>query len=81
MPLGEMSRISPEEALELPWECVAIEEADQRIAAEYVWAYPPGIPILIPGQRICLTSLFFEKEGPQLHSTRWNLPDRIAVLL
>ena len=33
-------------------ECVNIADAKGRISAEYVWAYPPGIPIVIPGECI-----------------------------
>ncbi|MBQ3974804.1 MAG: hypothetical protein II628_11610, partial [Lachnospiraceae bacterium] len=28
------------------------EEAAGRISAEYVYCYPPGIPLLLPGERI-----------------------------
>ena len=28
------------------------EEAEGRVCAEYVYCYPPGIPILVPGERI-----------------------------
>lgn len=39
-------------ALQMPFECVKLKEAAGRIAAEYAWAYPPGIPVLAPGERI-----------------------------
>lgn len=41
-----------EEALNTPSELLDVEESVGKIAAEYVWAYPPGIPLLVPGQRI-----------------------------
>lgn len=41
-----------EEALDAPSEAVPVPDCAGRIAAEYVWAYPPGIPVLIPGERI-----------------------------
>ena len=31
---------------------ISLEKAEGEISAEYVMAYPPGIPILIPGERI-----------------------------
>ena len=31
---------------------ISLEQAEGEISAEYVMAYPPGIPILIPGERI-----------------------------
>ena len=69
----------PEAALELPWEFVPASEARGRIAAEYVWAYPPGIPCLIPGERIgedFRTGL----ASRVWHSTRGKMPAQIAVL-
>ena len=33
-------------------EDILLAEADQRIAAEFVNCYPPGIPILVPGEKI-----------------------------
>ena len=27
-------------------------EAEGRVAAEFVWAYPPGVPLIVPGERI-----------------------------
>jgi len=40
------------EALRRPSETVNAAQAIGRICAEYVWEYPPGIPILLPGQVI-----------------------------
>lgn len=31
---------------------IPLEQAEGEISAEYVMAYPPGIPLLIPGERI-----------------------------
>ncbi|MEW6724191.1 MAG: aminotransferase class I/II-fold pyridoxal phosphate-dependent enzyme [Bacillota bacterium] len=42
----------PAEAFHQPWEPVRIEEAAGRTAAETVCPYPPGIPLLVPGERI-----------------------------
>ena len=41
-----------EDAIGMPKETVACSDAIGNISGEYVWAYPPGIPILIPGQII-----------------------------
>ena len=64
----------PEHALEQEFKLVPPNEAGGRISAEYVWAYPPGIPLLIPGERIETIP-----EVP-LCSTRGDLPRTIAVL-
>jgi len=39
-------------AIDAPRETVALEQALGRIAAEMVIPYPPGIPLLVPGERI-----------------------------
>ena len=40
------------EADEYPKEKIALEESEGRISAEFVYRYPPGIPLLVPGERI-----------------------------
>ena len=40
------------EALDEPAQELPAEEAEGRVCAEYVYCYPPGIPILVPGERI-----------------------------
>lgn len=44
--------VSPREALYAPKEAVDFTSAAGRIAAEVVTFYPPGIPVLCPGERI-----------------------------
>ena len=52
---------------------VAIENAAGETAGEYVWAYPPGVPILAPGERIDRdiidTLKFLEKNGSRIVHT------------
>ena len=33
-----------------PTECVPIEQAAGRISGDFLWAYPPGIPLTAPGE-------------------------------
>ena len=44
--------LTPKEAVVYPAEAVFAGEAEGEIAAEYVWAYPPGIPLVVPGEVI-----------------------------
>lgn len=44
--------MSVREAKRKATECVGLGECAGRVAAEYVWAYPPGIPLIAPGERI-----------------------------
>ena len=40
------------QALLRPRQAVPLAQAVGRTAAEYVWAYPPGVPLLAPGERV-----------------------------
>jgi arginine/lysine/ornithine decarboxylase len=31
-------------------EAVPLSEAQGRVSAQYAWAYPPGIPLIAPGE-------------------------------
>ncbi|MBQ8275906.1 MAG: aminotransferase class I/II-fold pyridoxal phosphate-dependent enzyme [Clostridia bacterium] len=42
----------PADAVEAPKLTLPVERTEGEIAADYLWAYPPGIPLLAPGQRI-----------------------------
>ena len=44
--------LSPREAFFAPTETLPIEQTSDRISAELVCPYPPGIPVLIPGEVI-----------------------------
>ncbi|MEP0872605.1 aminotransferase class I/II-fold pyridoxal phosphate-dependent enzyme [Trichocoleus desertorum AS-A10] len=44
--------LSPRDAWFAPTETVAIAQAVNRVSAELVCPYPPGIPILVPGEAI-----------------------------
>ncbi|WP_395150536.1 aminotransferase class I/II-fold pyridoxal phosphate-dependent enzyme [uncultured Allofournierella sp.] len=43
---------TPQEAFYAPTESLPIEQTAGRICSEFVMCYPPGIPILAPGERI-----------------------------
>jgi arginine decarboxylase len=49
--------LSPRAAYFAPTETVAIARAVDRISAEMVCPYPPGIPVLCPGERITAPAL------------------------
>lgn len=34
-----------------PYEILPLGECEGRVAAEYIYLYPPGIPLLVPGER------------------------------
>ena len=49
--------LSPQQAFYAERETVAIEKACGEISAETVMSYPPGIPILCPGERVTRRAL------------------------
>ncbi len=65
------------EAMLLPASPVPLEKALGRVAAEYAWAYPPGIPCLVPGETVDRGVLETLKAVPGLHFTYKHGPDSI----
>lgn len=61
-----------------------MQQAAGRISAEYVWAYPPGVPLLAPGEEITPQFLTaarnLQSAGTRLHHSRCAAPTQIAVL-
>jgi arginine/lysine/ornithine decarboxylase len=59
LPTGDLSipRRSPREAFFAPAETVTLEQAVDRISTELVCPYPPGIPVLLPGEAIAPAAL------------------------
>ncbi len=45
-------KLKIKDAVEAPFESVPLDGCEGRISASYVFKYPPGIPVLIPGQTI-----------------------------
>lgn len=57
--------LSPQEAFYAPASSVSVRESVGRISAEFLMCYPPGIPILAPGERIhqdALDYILYAKE-------------------
>lgn len=75
----------PQEAEQREWEEVDLQKAGQRISAEKVVPYPPGVPVLLPGERIeeeIVTYLREElRKGTPILKDKSTLPDKIAVLM
>jgi arginine decarboxylase len=51
------TELTPREAFLAPQEVVGFEEAEGRIAAESLAAYPPGVPNVLPGERLTRETL------------------------
>nr|MCR5008862.1 hypothetical protein [Oribacterium sp.] len=63
-----------QKAAESEGKVLGFTEAKDRISAEYVYCYPPGIPIIVPGERLSGESLrrlkALRQKGCELHFTR-----------
>ena len=61
-------------ARRLPGQPVPLEEAAGRVCGEMVWAYPPGVPLLVPGEEVtaelCRTFKRMEAGGVVLHGEK-----------
>lgn len=66
IPLGEAVRRPVQE---IPW-----EDALGKISGESIWAYPPGIPLILPGERVTEAFLRVVRDlrqaGTALHHSR-----------
>jgi lysine decarboxylase len=49
--------LAPREAFFAPVETVPADAAAGRVSAELVAPYPPGVPVLAPGERITAAAL------------------------
>ncbi|MEI6829006.1 MAG: lysine decarboxylase, partial [Synechococcaceae cyanobacterium ELA445] len=78
LPLVAEPEQPPGLAWRLPAERVPLEEALGRLVGEPVCPYPPGIPLLIPGERIDRERL----EWLRCQRAQWpdQIADTVAVL-
>lgn len=66
--------LTPGEALNCKesgeWEEVSIEEAEGRIALEFAYLYPPGSPVIVPGERVSKEAIdllsYYEEQDFQI---------------
>jgi lysine decarboxylase len=61
-PWGELA-MTPREAFLGPQEVVSAREAVGRVAAESLAAYPPGIPNVLPGERLSAETLDYVQQA------------------
>ncbi len=70
-------------AWDMPFETLSIEDAKGRYAAEFIQVYPPGIPMVVPGEilekEICDSVVVYRKEQLNLQGIDLSEDDRILV--
>ncbi|MHB8171043.1 MAG: aminotransferase class I/II-fold pyridoxal phosphate-dependent enzyme [Thermincolia bacterium] len=76
--------VSPQEAFYSDTRLVALEEAEGKISAEMIMAYPPGIPIICPGEVITQEIIEYvrvlKQENCHLQGTEDPIMEKIKVL-
>jgi len=76
--------VPPREAFLGVADAVAVDDAVGRVSAESIAGYPPGIPALLPGERITTELVAYLRElkvsGARLHGASDPLFETICVL-
>ena len=75
MSLGEATRCKTEE--------LSLEEAVGRIAGEHLWAYPPGIPVVVAGEEITEATKDYllekQSQGVELHRKSGSCKGKVVL--
>lgn len=80
---GEMKQILPiYKVEELEKEVVSLEESVGKVAGEYVYLYPPGIPLMVPGEEItaCVVADILDCQGKGLRVEGLAEKNRICIV-
>lgn len=63
------------EAVEMQEESVVLEDSAGRISQEFIYLYPPGIPVIVPGEKISRELLDYLKDVRELGLSVQGLKD------
>lgn len=84
LPKAPPRRMSAFEAGALGQKSLYLKYAAGRLSAEYIWAYPPGIPMVVPGEEMTpelLRSLIIQREaGVSLRSSSGGMPKTVRII-
>ena len=73
----------PSDALAMRGKPVSLSYAVGAVSLEYVWAYPPGIPLIVPGEVIDTETVSYitrmHRSGVSIKSTKGRLPEYVYV--
>jgi arginine/lysine/ornithine decarboxylase len=76
--------LSPREAVYEPMEMIDFRDSDGRVSAEIIAPYPPGIPVILPGEiitRDIIENIIKVKEaGIKINGPRDQRLEKIAVI-
>lgn len=68
-------------AMEGAGQSTGLDLCEDKICAEYIWTYPPGVPLVIPGQRLNRQIIEWLQTMQNVRSTYGGLPLSIRTLL
>lgn len=67
--------LTSSEAMSVGGEYVDLSEGEGKVCLEYVWAYPPGVPLIVPGEVITSEICDYILSRNDLYSTKGKLPE------
>ena len=77
-------RMSCEEALNRDTRSMLLTDSKGQISAEYVYLYPPGIPLLVPGEEITEELLrkfaVYKKQGLSIQGLQDYCAEHIIIV-
>lgn len=77
-------RVNPAEAAEAEYEALGLEQCAGRISAEFIYLYPPGIPIVAPGELVTEEIVeqvqYYKKIGLPVQGMADRNSDKLRVL-
>ena len=82
-PISGIQHMPFETAIDSIGEFAETDKAAGRISKEYIWQYPPGIPVLTPGQEITRELTAWLKDPliqSSIHSTEGKIPEEILTV-
>ena len=84
LPRPEEAPLSIAAACDAPSVIADAKEAEGRISTEYVYCYPPGVPLIAPGERISREQIEtlseLSDEGMRIRHTVSSREDGFAVM-
>lgn len=79
-----LTRMTISAAKDMPDDKIRLADSEGRISREIIFAYPPGIPLVVPGEEITKASIdrieSLIHDGITVQSTYGNLPEYVHVV-
>ncbi|MDP4121136.1 MAG: hypothetical protein Q8876_08820, partial [Bacillota bacterium] len=79
----QMQKIQINSAIKAKHEVVSFKDSVGRVSGEYLWVFPPGVPLLVPGQIITkeeIQTITELSQDAEIISTFNLMPQEIHVI-